>query len=168
MGRGWGRNLRGVNSQGRTRSLWVPLLGNDPQWPQRGAIINSAKIKYQEDRSATNISPERGVSVLLKRKQSLVKGNGPALQNLQPLAGLQRSLIDVKKTRRRIEDALRKTATEEEIIDIANFLKVKVEGVKIEKCNRCGQLDYLACDEYRQGIILEGGSLLCYRCKKRA
>ena len=49
--------------------------------------------------------------------------------------------IDIKKTRRRIEDALRKTATRDEILHIAKLLRIKVEPVKREECSRCGQID---------------------------
>jgi hypothetical protein len=78
----------------------------------------------------------------------------------------QVKLIDVKKTRRRIEDALRKTATNEEIIFIANLLGVKVEVVQKEPCSRCGSIDYVATDDYPQGILPVGDEILCSKCRK--
>jgi len=72
--------------------------------------------------------------------------------------------IDIKKTRRRIEDALRKTATRDEILHIAKLLRIKVEPVKREECSRCGQIDYMASDEYPLGISVLGGKTLCHQC----
>jgi hypothetical protein len=84
----------------------------------------------------------------------------------QPLSKSLAKLVDVKKTRRRIEDALRKTATNEEIIFIANLLGVKVEVVKKESCNRCGSIDYVATEDYPQGIFPVGDEILCLKCRK--
>ena len=84
-----------------------------------------------------------------------------SLQRSSPIPG---NAIDIKKTRRRIEDALRKTATKDEILHIANLLRIKVEPVKTEKCSRCGQIDYLATNDYPQGISAVGDEKLCREC----
>jgi len=73
--------------------------------------------------------------------------------------------IDVRKTRRRIEDALRKTATKEEILYIARLLRIRVEPLCREQCSRCGETDYVAGDDYPEGITKVGGEMLCRECR---
>ena len=73
--------------------------------------------------------------------------------------------IDVRKTRRRIEDALRKTATKEEILYIARLLRIRVEPLCSGQCSRCGETDYVAGDDYPEGITKVGGEMLCRECR---
>ena len=74
--------------------------------------------------------------------------------------------IDIRKTRRRIEDALRKTATKEEILHIAELLSIRVEPLKTERCSRCGLTDYVASDDYPEGLSPVGGEMLCQTCSR--
>ena len=73
--------------------------------------------------------------------------------------------IDIRKTRRRIEDALRKTATEEEILHIARLLRIRAEPLCSERCSRFGETDYVAGDDYPEGIFKVGGEMLCRECR---
>ena len=73
--------------------------------------------------------------------------------------------IDIRKTRRRIEDALRKTATKEEILYIARLLRIRAEPLSSERCSRCGETDYVAGDGYPEGICEVGGEMVCRECR---
>jgi len=82
-----------------------------------------------------------------------------------PVTVFPREPIDIRKTRRRIEDALRKTATKEEILYIARLLRIRVEPLSSERCSRCGETDYVAGDDYPEGISEVGGETLCRECR---
>ena len=82
-----------------------------------------------------------------------------------PVTVLPGKPIDLRKTRRRIEDALRKTATKGEILYIARLLKIRVEPLCSERCSRCGETDYVAGDDYPEGISKVGGEMLCRECR---
>jgi len=73
--------------------------------------------------------------------------------------------IGIRKTGRKIEDALRKTAAKDEILHIARPLRIRVEALCSERCSRCGETDYVAGDDYPEGISRVGGEMVCRECR---